>query len=178
MGLIFARFAGLVMLMSGVWLFAGNVGLVGSDHGYGPWVLPWILGAGAAGAMGGVFYLVSFDGPDRFRTRRIRSSAWAGMLIGSLVPSIIAPLLLVVVLLAFPTLFFLRTADVTEDRPYVPLCAGVSALDGYVVEDDHRVRIRHAHQEERARSVVEHKTGRRPSSDLEDFEGIYELGTS
>ena len=119
MGLTFARFAGLVMLMSGVWLFAGNIGLVGGEYGYGPWVLPWILGTGVASAVGGLFYLLSIDGPRRFRTTRTRRWSWAGMFIGALVPSLIAPFLLLVVLLASPTLFLLQTANGTEE-PVAP----------------------------------------------------------
>jgi len=39
-----------------------------------------------------------------------------------------------------------------------PLCAGVSALDGYVVEDDHRVGIWHTRHEECARTMVKNKS--------------------
>ena len=110
-GLTFARFAGLVMLMSGVWIFAGNIRLVGGEYGYGPWVLPWILGTGVAGAVGGLFYLLSIDGPKRFRTKRTRRWSWLGMMLGALVPSLVAPFLVVIVLLTSPTLFLLDTSQ-------------------------------------------------------------------
>ena len=114
-GLTLARLAGLVMVMFGVWVFAGNISLVFTGEpdggGFGPWVLPWILGTGLAGAFGGVFYLLSIDGPERFRTKRTRWWSWAGMMLGALVPSLVAPFLVVIVLLTSPTLFLLDTSQ-------------------------------------------------------------------
>ena len=107
------------MVMSGLWLFLLNVGLVftgePSGGGFGPWVLPWILATGLAGAIGGVFYLLSLDGPERFRTKPIRWWSWTGMLLGAVVPSLIAPVLVLIVLLTSPTLFLLDTSEGVRD---------------------------------------------------------------
>ena len=114
-GLTLARLAGLVMVIFGVWAFAGSIRLFFTSEtdgsGFGPWVLPWILGTGLAGAFGGVFYLLSIDGPERFRTKRTRWWSWAGMMLGALVPSIVALFLLLIVLLTSPTLFLLDTSQ-------------------------------------------------------------------
>lgn len=106
MGRTFAKFVGLVVMILGAWVVIINIGeAFGSTGGYQGWILLWIFGSGLAGAVGGLFYLVSFDGPQRFRTTRTRLLSWLGMLGGALIPSMILPMLVVLVLAVSPTLF-------------------------------------------------------------------------
>lgn len=119
-GLTFARFSGLVMVILGGWVFGANVwellteGSSGTDTG----VLVWILLTGAAGAVGGVLFLLSFDGPERFANRRTRTWGWIGMLAGAFLPSMVSPMLILVVLLASPALFTLEAKkEETDSEP-------------------------------------------------------------
>ncbi len=106
MGRTFAKFVGLVIMILGAWVVIINIGEAFRSTGvYQGWILLWILGSGLAGAVGGLFYLVSFDGPQRFRTTRTRLLSWLGMLGGALIPSMILPMLVVLVLAVSPTLF-------------------------------------------------------------------------
>ncbi len=97
----FARFVGLLFTLLGGWIFAVNI----FDDSYSGAVLAWIIFAGASGAIGGVVYLLSFDGPARFRTLKVRLSGWLGMLILGLLPWSFAFLMIPLVLLQIPTLF-------------------------------------------------------------------------
>lgn len=106
MGRTSAKFVGLVIMILGAWVVIVNLGdAFQARGGYQGWVLLWIFTSGTAGAIGGLFYLVSFDGPDRFRTTRTRVASWFGMLGGALIPSMILPILVVLVLAVSPTLF-------------------------------------------------------------------------
>lgn len=101
LGRTLARLVGLVFALLGGWVVLINL-LTRSFSGQ---VLAVILTAGALGAMGGVLYLLSFDGPARFRTRSARMAGWAGMVALALLPSSLSLGLLALVLLVIPTLF-------------------------------------------------------------------------
>lgn len=72
---------------------------------YSGWILAWILFSGIAGAVGGVIYLLSFDGPERFRTRRHRFWGWGAMLLAFLLPTSLTLMLVPLVLLLIPSLY-------------------------------------------------------------------------
>ena len=96
-----ARFVGLAFVMLGVWILVVNL----LDIAYhGRW-LALILGSGAAGAAGGTLYLLSFDGPGRFRSRPTRLVGWVGMLILALLPWSFWFVMQALVLVAVPSLF-------------------------------------------------------------------------
>ncbi len=100
MGQTYARLIGLAMTLLGIWIVAIN--LIEGSYSGGIWV--WVLGSGALGAIGGVLYLMSFDGPDRFRTGRTRLAGWLGMLVLALLPWSFTFLVVPMVVLAIPTL--------------------------------------------------------------------------
>lgn len=100
LGRTFARLVGLVFALLGMWVLVINL----VELSYTGATLAWVLTAGLLGGAGGVFYLLSFDGPDRFRTRGTRMAAWAGMLVLALLPSSLSFILLALVVLASPTL--------------------------------------------------------------------------
>lgn len=102
MGQTYARFVGLVMTILGVWVFAINV----IEDSYSGGTLRWILASGALGAVGGVLYLLSFDGPDPLRTRWVRVSGWIGMLVLAVLPWSFTFLVLPMFALTIPTLFW------------------------------------------------------------------------
>lgn len=115
-GRTFARFVGLMIMILGAWVVIVNAGeAFTGTGGYRGWILAWIFCSGLAGAAGGLFYLVSFDGPERFRTTRARLVAWLGMLGGALIPTMILPILVVLVLATSPTLF--TAPDRGTDHP-------------------------------------------------------------
>ena len=96
----FARFVGLAIFLYGAVIFFGNlVGALGNSDFDPYWILYLVLGVGLTGMTGGVVFLLSFDGPDPWRTRGRRALGWVGMLMCALVPAsyvlLIAPLVLV-----------------------------------------------------------------------------------
>jgi len=96
----FARFLGLAIFLYGAVIFFGNlVGALGNSDFDPYWILYLVLGVGLTGMTGGVVFLLSFDGPDPWRTRGRRALGWVGMLMCALVPAsyvlLIAPLVLV-----------------------------------------------------------------------------------
>ena len=105
----FGRFVGLVLALYGYWiLFVNITGALGMFGGtrYEPWwVLPIVLFAGAAAGVGGTLFLLSLDGPSRFRSKRIRSWAVALMLTGGLLPTSLTLFVLPLALLVLPSLF-------------------------------------------------------------------------
>ena len=101
MGWMFARFVAISVAIMGAWMFIANV----ADVSYEGWVLVWILLSGVAGATGGSVYLLSVDGPPRFRSKRLRTWGWAGMLAAALLPTSLTLMLVPLVLVIVPTLF-------------------------------------------------------------------------
>lgn len=104
LGRTLARLVGLTYTILGLWVFIINV----IQFSYSGWTLVWILVSGVLGAVGGVFYLLSFDGPDRIRTRRTRFSGWVGMLVLALLPWSYSFVVLPMLLLTIPTLVVRR----------------------------------------------------------------------
>ena len=94
-----ARFAGLSFALLGAWIFAVNITL-GS---YSAAIRIWILSAGLMGLVGGVMFLLSFDGPARFRIRRARIAGWLGMLGLASVPTSLSFLLVGMLILTVPS---------------------------------------------------------------------------
>jgi hypothetical protein len=68
-------------------MFLGNliVGVAGAD--IENWVLVLVLTAAALGAAGAVLFLLSFDGPARWRTRSWRIAGWSGMFLCVMLPT-------------------------------------------------------------------------------------------
>lgn len=113
LGLVFARFVGLAVMLAGAWLLLVNLFL-------GPrgllLIYLWILSSGLVGVVSGLFFLFSFDGPVRFRNGTIRLLAWLGMVASLAVPHYsVAVLLIPLVVLALPT--FLISPDQGSRSP-------------------------------------------------------------
>jgi hypothetical protein len=111
---LLARFVGLVFALLGLWILVGNLAV----GGYRGAVLAWILSSGFLGFAGGVLYVLSFDGPARFRRRFVRGLGWAGMLALALLPTTLTIMLLILVLAAIPSLFVRPSTD--EERGNAP----------------------------------------------------------
>lgn len=101
MGLTFARFVGLAVMILGAWIFILNL----VDKGWSDLVLVWILASGLVGAVSGLGFLLSFDGPARFRNRWVRVISWAGMLASVALPTSLTFILVPMVVLVLPTMF-------------------------------------------------------------------------
>jgi hypothetical protein len=99
MGLMFARLVALAVTLLGGWLFIINL----IELNYEGWVLAWILVSGLIGAIGGPLFLLSIDGPRRFRVRSWRMSGWLLMLGSVLLPTSFQLYALPLVLLLAPT---------------------------------------------------------------------------
>lgn len=95
-GLMFARLVALAVATVSGWMLFVNL----ADISYAGWVLAWILVSGLVGSVAGVVFLLSLDGPARFRTTRIRLWSWAGMTAAVLIPTSLSLFLLPMVLLA------------------------------------------------------------------------------
>jgi hypothetical protein len=94
----FARLVGLAFTVLGVWILIVNL----TEVSYSGWVLAWILSAGFIGAVGGLLFLVGFDGPARLRTHRVRLIGWVGMLVLALLPWSFQFVMLALIALAYP----------------------------------------------------------------------------
>jgi hypothetical protein len=84
----FFRLIGLTILLYASWVFFGNlVAVVGGDVFSPAWTGWVLLEVSAMGMLGGVVFLLSLDGPPRWRTSGRRLVGWLGMLIVALLPS-------------------------------------------------------------------------------------------
>jgi hypothetical protein len=102
MGRVFARFVAVSVTILSAWTFVLNLG---GSRGWDTWVLILVLASGLVGALGGVLYLLSLDGPERFRTRTCRTASWGGMLLAMLLPTSLSFMLVPLVIAIIPTLF-------------------------------------------------------------------------
>jgi multisubunit Na+/H+ antiporter MnhB subunit len=96
----FYRLVGLAVTLLGAWVLFINL----VDISYSGWILVWILSAGLLGAIGGVLFLLSFDGPPTARTRQVRLLGWLCMLFLALLPWSFQFVMLPLVLLTLPAL--------------------------------------------------------------------------
>lgn len=103
MGWTFARFVAVSVAILSGWMFVVNLPF--QDRGWEPWALVWILASGLAGAVGGILYLLSIDGPRRFRTRAYRAWGWVAMLAAVILPTTLTIMLVPLVLVLAPSLF-------------------------------------------------------------------------
>jgi hypothetical protein len=115
---MYARFVAVsVALLSG-WMFVINV----FDRGWKIWVLVWILVSGLVGAVGGVLYLLTFDGPERFHSKRHRFWGWGAMLVAVLLPTSLTFMLVPLVLLLLPSVFAITSR--ADEKPEDAVTAG------------------------------------------------------
>lgn len=113
MGVTFARFVGLLILILGGWAASSFIWALFAEDSQTESlvlvilvVLMWL-----AGAVGGLLYLLSFDGPSRFRTQKTRMWGWIGMLAAGLVPTSLTLMILPLVAAVIPLLPWLRVRD-------------------------------------------------------------------
>lgn len=100
LGWTLARLVAAAVALLGAWIFIVNLAERGYDQ---TWVFVWVLFSGLIGAVGGTVYLLSIDGPERFRTRSWRLWGWAGMLGSALLPHSFTFIVLPAVLALFLT---------------------------------------------------------------------------
>jgi hypothetical protein len=98
--LSFYRLIGLAFTLLGAWVLFINL----AELSYSGFILVWVLSAGFQGALGGVLFLLSFDGPARLRSRHVRLLGWAGMLFLAFLPWSFQFVMLPLVLLVLPAL--------------------------------------------------------------------------
>lgn len=111
LGQTLAKFVGLIFTVLGLWVLVVNL----VDVSYSGAILAWILASGVLGCAGGLLYLLSFDGPERLRTRRARIIGWVGMVALAMLPTSLSIPLLAMVLLVIPTL--VTRSDEGEPEP-------------------------------------------------------------
>jgi len=114
-----ARLSGLVVLLYGAWMFSINlIEAVTGSNAYEPrWVLFVVLGTGLAGAIGGTLFLLSIDGPPRFRTPMLRAIGWVGMFICSALPTSLFYVMLIMV--AVSGVVLLRPIELQPQEPSI-----------------------------------------------------------
>jgi hypothetical protein len=83
-----ARVIGLAVLLYSLVIFLGNiVGALGGAVYDTPGLLLLVVAVGAVGLAGSIVYLLSLDGPERWRTTTRRALGWIGMMIAAVLPS-------------------------------------------------------------------------------------------
>ena len=114
---IFARLTGLVVLLYGAWMFSINLleGIKGSNTYEPGWMLFVVLGVGLAGAIGGTLFLLSMDGPTKFRTPMNRAVGWIGMFICSALPTSLFYILFIMV--AVSGVILIRPMEQAPEEP-------------------------------------------------------------
>jgi hypothetical protein len=85
---IYARLIGLMVVMLGAWMVSANVvEQVLGENTYDPaWMLFVVIGFGLVGVVGGVTFLLGWDGPPRFRSSMTRTLGWLGMMCMAFLP--------------------------------------------------------------------------------------------
>lgn len=85
---IYARLIGLMVVALGTWMVSANVvEHVLGENTYDPtWMLFVVIGFGLVGVVGGVTFLLGWDGPPRFRSSMIRTLGWLGMIFMAFLP--------------------------------------------------------------------------------------------
>lgn len=101
MGWMYARFVAVSVAILGGVMFFGNV----ANPGFQIWVWIWVLVSGLLGMAGGVGFMLTIDGPDRFRQKWVRAVSWAAMLVAVALPTsltlMLAPLTFVLIVALF-----------------------------------------------------------------------------
>ncbi|MGZ5385241.1 MAG: hypothetical protein ACXWH0_14830 [Acidimicrobiia bacterium] len=111
---LYGRFVGIAVLLYGGWIFAGNaVVYLISDTEDSPAVVLGILATGLLGFLSAVSFLLTFDGPIRWRDTKRRAAAWVGMFLCSLLPSSLITIVLPLVVLAALTILVAPEASPT-----------------------------------------------------------------
>ncbi len=106
MGRMLARFVGVIFVLYGALLFFGNLfGLIGGNVDAPWWAILWVLASGALAMAGGVFFILTFDGPGPWRAKRRRATAVALMMLSSFVPSTVGAITFVFAVLAVPSIW-------------------------------------------------------------------------
>jgi hypothetical protein len=113
MGVTFARFVGLMVLILGGWAATSFIWALFTEDSRTEslGLVALVVFMWLAGAVGGLFYLLSFDGPNRFRTQKTRMWGWIGMLAAGLVPTSLTLMILPLVAAVIPLLPWLRVRD-------------------------------------------------------------------
>lgn len=108
-GRAFARFVGLfVMILSGWALLLNVIDLIRGEIEAPGALVALVVSTGISGALGGLAYLLSFDGPKALRTQRLRLVGWVGMLIAALLPTSLTLVIVPMVLIVCPLFPYLR----------------------------------------------------------------------
>lgn len=108
----FARFVAVIVMILGAFNVVSTVvGLFNSEI-EGPFLLLVLfLTTNVSGAVGGLAYLLSFDGPKYMRTQRMRLYGWGGMLIYSLLPTPLTLMILPMVVVVIPIFPWFRAQE-------------------------------------------------------------------
>lgn len=114
MGRVFARFVAVSVALISGWTFVVNVAQPGS---WETWAYLWITASGLLGTVGGVAFLLSLDGPARFRVKRLRLGGWVMMLLAVLLPTSLTFMLVPLVLVLIPTLFTVNRDNQAKEEP-------------------------------------------------------------
>ena len=102
---IYGRLTGVLMLLYGGSIFAGNVMGMSDIYGYKtPGMMLVILALGMVGVLSALGFLLSFDGPSGWRTTKKRAATWIGMFVCALLPSSMIIIVLPMVVLAAVTI--------------------------------------------------------------------------
>lgn len=112
LGRTFARLVGLIIMISSSWALLVNViDLIRGEVEAPGMLVVLVVSAGVSGALGGLAYLASFDGPRALRTQRLRLAGWVGMLIATLLPTSLTLMIVPAVLVVCPLFPYLKLAD-------------------------------------------------------------------
>jgi hypothetical protein len=99
------------MILSGWGLFVNVIDLLRGEIEAPGLLVVVVVSTGISGTLGGLVYLLSFDGPRALRTQRLRLFGWMGMLIAALLPTSLTLMIVPMVLLVCPVLPYLKLVE-------------------------------------------------------------------
>jgi hypothetical protein len=110
---IYGRLTGVLMLLYGGSIFAGNVMGMSAIYGYDtPGIMLAILAFGMVGFLSALGFLLSFDGPSGWRTTKKRAVTWIGMFLCALLPS--SPIIIVLPMVVLAAVTILVPPDLAQ----------------------------------------------------------------
>lgn len=106
LGLMLARLVALAVAALGAWVLVRNV----TEPNYEGWALAYIVLTSLSGLVGGILFLLTIDGPRRFRVPSWRMWGW-WLMLASVIHTTVNVIAIPFVAVVFPGLPWMRSPE-------------------------------------------------------------------